>query len=109
MRFGGVGGVLHCESRGAASVCGLCPGYGRVWGVEGQPHAIADDGTVCRLSWGSLPPHVPAGASSVDRSYSTTNEGLMNYRTMKKLDSYAFWGAVAAFGGFLWWIFTSLV
>lgn len=33
----------------------------------------------------------------------------MNYRTMNTLDTYAFWGVVAALVCFLWWVFTTIV
>lgn len=51
----------------------------------------------------------PGGERTGDHSYSVTKEGLMTYRTMNTLDTYAFWGVVAALVCFLWWAFTTIV
>jgi hypothetical protein len=32
----------------------------------------------------------------------------MKHGTMNRLDTYAFWGAVAVLAGFLWWLFAKL-
>jgi hypothetical protein len=39
---------------------------------------------------------------------SINNEDSMKYRTMKRLDTYGFWGVVTALVCFLWWLFTRL-
>lgn len=45
-----LGGVLHLENPGAASVPTLRPVQGRVRNLEGNPNAIANEGAACRLS-----------------------------------------------------------
>jgi hypothetical protein len=39
---------------------------------------------------------------------SINNEDSMKHGTMKRLDTYAFWGVLAALACFLWWFFAKL-
>jgi hypothetical protein len=48
------------------------------------------------------------GLEAESLGLSVNNEDSMKHGTMKRLDTYAFWGVVAALAGFLWWFFAKL-